>query len=86
MTGGDRWAPRALAVLLASVAACRGAPREEVLPLVERGLRGGRLLAERGAGGWASAQALNALVLAEADDRALEVVDELSARARTPGP
>ncbi len=85
MTGGDRWAPRALAVLLASVAACRGAPREEVLPLVERGLRGGRLLAERGAGGWASAQALNALVLAEADDRALEVVDELSARARDAG-
>ena len=53
--------------------------------LVERGLRDGKLLAERGAGGWASAHALMALVAIDADDRALEVIDELAVQAQRSG-
>ncbi len=85
LAGGDSWAARALAVLLAGNAAARGARPEEVRGLVEHGLRDGRLLAERGAGGWASAHALMALVVTEDDDRALEVADELAAQARRSG-
>ena len=47
----ERGAARALAVLLAANAAARGERPAAVRPLVERGLRDGRLLAERGAGG-----------------------------------
>lgn len=78
---GESWAARALAVVLAGNAAARGEDPEQVRRLVEHGLRDGVLLAERGAGGWASAHALFALVLVEADDRALEVVEELAAQA-----
>ena len=85
LAGGDSWAARALAVLLAGNAAARGARPGEVRGLVEHGLRDGRLLAERGAGGWASAHALMALVVTEDDDRALEVADELAAHARRSG-
>jgi DNA-binding CsgD family transcriptional regulator len=82
---GDSWPARALAVLLACTSAIRGEPASEVLALVEHGLRDGRLLAERGAGGWASVQAIMALVILEADARALEVIDEVAARARSAG-
>jgi ATP/maltotriose-dependent transcriptional regulator MalT len=85
LAAGESWGARALSVLLAAVAACRGEDLDQVRPLVEHGLRDGRLLAERGAGGAASAQALGALVSAEADDRALEVVEELTAQARRSG-
>lgn len=81
----DTWAGRALSVLLAAALAARGGPVGEVLRLCEQGLRDGRLLAERGAGGWASAQVLSALVLVEATDRAAEVADRLEAEARTQG-
>jgi DNA-binding CsgD family transcriptional regulator/tetratricopeptide (TPR) repeat protein len=82
---GDSWAARAMAVLLAAIAAARGEDPGEVRALVEHGLRDGRLLAERGAGGWTSAQALAALILAGGDERALEVVEELAAQARRSG-
>ena len=82
---GESWAARALAVVLAANAAARGEDSQQVRALVEHGLRDGRLLAERGAGGWASAHALFPLVLIEADARALDVVEELAAQARRCG-
>ena len=85
LADGETWAARALAVLLAANAAARGERPAEVRALVERGLRDGKLLAERGAGGWASAHALMALVAIDADDRALEVIDELAVQAQRSG-
>ena len=82
---GESWAARALAVVLAANAAARGEDPQQVRALVEHGLRDGRLLAERGAGGWAAAHALFPLVLIEADARALDVVEELAAQARRCG-
>lgn len=82
---GDGWAARSLSALLGCTAALRGDPAEEALELVEHGLRDWRLLEERGAGGWAAAQSLSALVCVEATDRALEVIEEVARRARRDG-
>jgi DNA-binding CsgD family transcriptional regulator len=56
-----------------------------VLPLVEYGLRDGRLLGERGAGGWAAPHVINALGNIDAFDRALEVTEQIAAEARRSG-
>ena len=85
MARGDGWPARALSAMLASSAAFLGWSPAVVLELCEQALRDGRLLAERGAGGWASAQLLQALVLAEANDRAREVADVLAAEGRRQG-
>lgn len=85
LSAGDSWPAHALSALLASAAAIRGDRVSEVVGLVERALEGGRLLGERGAGGWASAQALGALVVIDDHDRALVAADELAACARRCG-
>lgn len=85
LAAGESWGARAISVLLAATAGARGERLDQVRPLVEQGLRGGRLLAERGAGGWASAQPLVALIFTEEYDRALEVVEELDTEARRSG-
>ena len=59
---GEGWAAHALAVLLAANAAARGERADEVRPSSSASCATGRLLAERGAGGWATAHALMALV------------------------
>jgi DNA-binding CsgD family transcriptional regulator len=82
---GANWPARALSATLAMEAALRGDRVETVVPLVERALRDGRLLAERGAGAWASAQALGALVTIDENDRALAATRELAAAARECG-
>jgi DNA-binding CsgD family transcriptional regulator len=82
---GDSWAARALAVLLGCIAVTRGGDLDDARRLVEHGLRDGRLFAEHDSGGWASAQALTALVSMDADERALEVVEDLAAHARRSG-
>jgi DNA-binding CsgD family transcriptional regulator len=82
---GGSWSARALATLLGCVAVLRGEDLADARRLVEHGLRDGRLFAEHDAGGWASAQALTALIYLDADGRALEVAEDLAAAARRQG-
>jgi DNA-binding CsgD family transcriptional regulator len=85
LCAADGWAAHALAAVLAAVAAMRGEGAERVLSFVDRALEGGRLLSERAAGAWASAQVIGALVAIDADERALEVCDEVAVQARACG-
>jgi DNA-binding NarL/FixJ family response regulator len=85
LCAGDGWAAHALAAVLAAVASIRGEGAARVLPFVDRALEGGRLLSERAAGAWASAQVIGALVAIDAEERALEVCDEVEAQARASG-
>ena len=81
LTARPGWSARALAVLIGSVCVMRGERLGEARALLEQGLRDWQLFSEHGAGGWASSQALTALVLLDADNRALEVIEELASRA-----
>jgi DNA-binding CsgD family transcriptional regulator len=85
LSRGESWSALALAALLAAVTAFRCEPPEAVRALADRALRGGRLLGERGGGGWAVGQVIPALVLIEEHDRALELSDEVLARGRAAG-
>jgi DNA-binding CsgD family transcriptional regulator len=85
LTLTDGWAAHGLAALLAAIAAGRGEDVASVMPLVERALEGGRLLEERGAGAWASAQVLTALMAIGAYERALEVSELIDTEARRCG-
>lgn len=71
-------ASRQLALLLAGVLASRGADPARIGALVERGLDGGRLLAEEGSEAWALPQALGALILEDE----LDAAEELAASVR----
>jgi DNA-binding CsgD family transcriptional regulator len=82
---GDSWGARALAALLGCIAVVRAEDFTEAGRLLEHGLRDGRLFADHDAGGWASAQVLMALISMDADDRALEVIEDLAAAARRCG-
>jgi DNA-binding CsgD family transcriptional regulator len=82
---GDSWDAKALCALLAATRTKRGESPVEALELAERSLEGGTLLAGKGAGGWAAPQLLEALVGADAVDRALEVCDLIEAEARASG-
>ena len=82
---GDSWAAQALSAALAAAAATRGDRVADAVSLAERALRDGRLLAERGAGAWASAQVLCALVAIDEHERALDTCAELTVRARACG-
>ena len=82
---GHSWGARALAVLLGCIAVVRAEDFTEARRLLEHGLRSGALFAEHNAGGWASAHVLMALISMDADDRALEVIEELSGYARRSG-
>lgn len=70
LAAGDGWAAHALAAMLAAAVAVRGEGRDDAMALADRALQDGRLLSERGAGAWASAQLLSAMVYAEAYARA----------------
>lgn len=80
----ESWSGKALTATLAAAAAIRGDRVVEVVPRAERALAGG-VLTEQGAGAWASAQALCALVCVDEYDRALAWADELAAHARVCG-
>ena len=82
---GPSWAAHALASMLASLAAHRGEGREKVTALVDRALDGGRLLSERGAGTWAAAHVLIALVEIDDYERGQAVCEEVIAIARRDG-
>ncbi len=81
---GDYWASHALAAMLAVEAVNRGRP-QEALAFNRRALEGGRLLGERGAGGWVSPQVLGVLIEAEELDQALVAIDQVDAAARASG-
>ena len=81
---GDAWPARALAALLAAVAAEREGNVARVVALAEHSLDGERLL-ERNAGGWASAQVLHALVSVDELERALAACERIEAAGRRSG-
>ena len=81
---GPGWGSRALAVFLAAIQAGRGEDVPEVLAVLERERYDGRPLDGRAAGAWATTHVW-ALVLVEADDRALDLVDALAADAHGSG-
>jgi len=85
LTARPGWSARALAALIANVSVMRGESLSEARALLDRGLRDGLLFSGHGAGGWAHTPALTALVLLDADDRALQVIDELASRALRDG-
>jgi DNA-binding CsgD family transcriptional regulator len=78
----DHWASYALSALLGAAAVSRGRPREG-LAHAERAR--GRLLAERGGGGWASPHLLGAFILADELGTAAVVHEELERSARSSG-
>jgi len=78
----DHWGSYALSALLGSVAICRAQP-QPALVHAERARRG--LLAERGAGAWASPHLLNTFILADELDTAAAVHEELELAARSSG-
>jgi DNA-binding NarL/FixJ family response regulator len=78
----DHWGSYALSALLGAAAISRGQPRQ-ALAHAERAR--GRLLTERGAGGWASPHLLGAYILADELDTAAVVQEELERSARSSG-
>jgi DNA-binding CsgD family transcriptional regulator len=85
LTTGPSWSSRALAVTLGAVSVMRGDCSATSRALLEDGLRDWQLFADHSAGGFASAQALIALTVLDADERATEVADALYARAAKDG-
>ncbi|MEA2413244.1 MAG: hypothetical protein QOC77_3805 [Thermoleophilaceae bacterium] len=85
LSRGESWTAHALAALLAAVAGFRCEPPDTVRVLADRALGGGRLLRERGGGGWAAGQIIPTLVLIEDHDRALELSAGVFARGRATG-
>ncbi len=85
LAGGDGWAAHGLTMLLAAVSAFRGEAVAGVVQRVEHGFWNGRLLAERGVGGWAASQGLSALVLVDEYERAIALADIVAAEGRRTG-
>ncbi len=85
LAAGDGWAAHALTLLLAAVSAFRGERVDEVAQRVEHGFWNGRLLAERGVGGWAASQGISALVLVDEYERATAMADIVAEEGRRTG-
>jgi DNA-binding CsgD family transcriptional regulator len=85
LSKGEGWAARALAAVLAAMACARSEPRDRVLEHVDRALRGGRLIEERGGPGWVGPHLIPAIAYYGAYDRALEVSDAIAAAGRRSG-
>jgi DNA-binding CsgD family transcriptional regulator len=85
LSRGDSWPCHALSAMLAMTTAQAGEDLDDVIPLCEQALAGGVLLAERGAGAWASAHVLMALAGVEEYDRALAVADQVALAAHAQG-
>jgi len=85
LTDGEGWAAHALAAAVASFLARRGDDVDGARRLAERAFEDGRLVGERGAGGWASAQAIAALVCIDLYERALVAAEEVRVAARVAG-
>jgi DNA-binding CsgD family transcriptional regulator len=78
-------ASRPLSLLLAAVSAWRMEDLDRVAGLVERGLDGGRLLAQEGAEAWSLGQAVTALVALDELDSAERLADRMLADATARG-
>jgi len=76
---------RELSLMLSFVVAARGGDPDEVAGLVERGLDGGRLLADEGAECWALWEALRALVIVEHLDGAVSLTTAIADSAQRTG-
>ncbi len=85
LAAGDGWAAHGLTMLLAAVSAFRGERVDEVVQRVEHGFWNGRLLAERGVGGWAASQGISALVLVDEYERATAMADIVAEEGRRTG-
>ena len=85
LTEGDAWPARALAALLALTSVLRGEHLDQVLPMCDRALAGGTLIAGRGAGAWAASHVLGAFGMVEAYDRLEQFADALESAARNQG-
>lgn len=81
----ESWPARALSAALAMTAAYSGEDLGVVARLSDHARAGGVLIAERGAGAFASSHVLMSLVTIEAYDQALAFTDELESAARSQG-
>ncbi len=81
----EAWGARALAALLVAETASRGGGRDEVLALAEHARGDDLLIREPGAAGWAVSQCVAALVMVDANDRAVELTERLIAAERGTG-
>ena len=80
----DFWGSYALAALLGAEAVARGRPAE-ALAHAQRARVDGRLLAERGAGGWAGPHLVGSFIMADDLDNAALALGEVDAAARSSG-
>ena len=85
LSAGEAWPAYALRAMIALAKGLRGKPREEVVAQATYALAGDRLMGERGAGAWASAQALTALVVVDEHELALKACETLAEQARLSG-
>jgi DNA-binding CsgD family transcriptional regulator len=85
LAAGERWAAHALAAMLALLSAFRGEHLDDVVPLCERAIAGGTLVSQRGAGAWAPAHVLGALITIEEYERAETFAAEVAEAASAQG-
>lgn len=85
LTAGDSWGSRALAALLAAMAAHSGLEAARVTALLDRALDGPVLYDLLRHDAWAISHALIALIEVDELDRAIEVCGEVEAEARRVG-
>lgn len=85
MATSESWGGLALRATHAACDAQRGAPRAQVLPVVEELVADGRLLIEPSTSGWTSVQLCAALAAYDDHERLLSVCDALVAQATARG-
>ena len=85
LSAGEAWPAYALRAMLALAKGLRGEPRDEVVAQATYALAGDRLMGERGAGAWASVQALTALVVVDEHELALNACETLAEQAQLSG-
>jgi DNA-binding CsgD family transcriptional regulator len=76
---------RALSLLMAAIEAIRGDRLDEIPALLERGLDGGRFLADEGPEAWAIPQGCMALIILDELDAAAGIIDQVNEDARASG-
>jgi DNA-binding CsgD family transcriptional regulator len=82
---GESWPARALSAALAMISSFGMTPADEVLALCEHAMADGVLLAERGAGAFASGHVATGLVIIEEHERALGFSERVASAARAQG-
>jgi len=85
LSAGEAWPAYALRAMLALAKGLRGDSRDEVVAQAAYALADDRLMGERGAGAWASAQALTALVAVDEHELALKACETLAEQSQLSG-